>query len=155
MLTITGCSCHKYHFCHDKHKTMLVATKPLSRQNTFFIVSKLCRYHFCRDKHVFCRDKYVFCSVATNTSFVLSRQTRLLLRQTRFCRDKTRYCDKGFLVATKRLSRQNIFVTKMKFVAAGASDSSHRVSAIRGFLSQSPVPVGSIQDDDDVHFYSA
>ena len=77
----------KKYACRDK--IMFVATKgclsfSLSRQNTSFIATKLCKYHFYRDKHVFvatkvCPDKHNF--VATKDVFcrdkhILSRQTK-------------------------------------------------------------------------------
>ena len=101
--TVTGGSCHKYHFCRDKHvfclnKTRLlsrqkytthdksfVATKRLSRQ--IFVETKLCTYHFCRDKsciatNTWCRDKYLsqqkFCR--NKIMFVATKDA--------FCRDK-------------------------------------------------------------------
>ena len=41
LFSITGGSCHKYHFCHDK--PMFVATNTcLSWQNTSFVVTEVC-----------------------------------------------------------------------------------------------------------------
>ena len=79
---IIGGSCHKYHFCRDKHvscrdKSMLVATKLLSPQAYFcrdkrrvlwtgichdktFVATK----YFCCDKHTFVATKDVLAFVA-------------------------------------------------------------------------------------------
>ena len=75
LLSISGGSCHKYHFCRDTC---------LSRQNTSFVATKVClsRQNFCRNKHIFvatkllsrqkyCHDKLTF--VTTNTSFVATK----------------------------------------------------------------------------------
>ena len=81
---IVGVSCHKYHFCRDKHvscrdKSMLVATKLLSRQAYFcrdkrrvlwtgichdktFVATKI--LYFCGDKHTFVATKDVLALVA-------------------------------------------------------------------------------------------
>ena len=68
MATVTGGSCHKYHFCHDKSfvvkKDMFVVTKLLLWQ--IFVTTKHLlswQKYACRDK-TFCHDKHVF--VATN-----------------------------------------------------------------------------------------
>ena len=77
---ITGGSCHKYHFCRDKHvfiatkHAVFVATKLyLSRQIIFVSTNPLTLSHtFVATKDVFYRDKIV------------------LSRQAYFCRDKRR-----------------------------------------------------------------
>ena len=77
LTTIIDGSCHKYHFCRDKH--VFSATKlRLPRQNIYcdkimFLATNTC---------LFCRDKIMF--VMTK---VLSGQT-CLSRQACFCRDK-------------------------------------------------------------------
>ena len=59
--TITGESCHKYDFCHDKHV-------------------------FVMTKHVFCCDKHIF--VVTKVHKHNFVATDFLLRQAYICRDK-------------------------------------------------------------------
>ena len=102
---ITGGSCHKYHFCHDKsfvmikhifccNNSMLVATKVclswqniLVMTNNFVVTEVLSRQaYFCCYKHMFVVTKDVFCR--NKTSF-LSRR-------------KYAYCSKTF-IATKTI----------------------------------------------------
>ena len=45
-------SCHKYHFCRDKHKSMLATTK---RSSGLKVLSQ--QAYFCRDKRRVCREK--------------------------------------------------------------------------------------------------
>ena len=90
VLSVIGGSCYKYHFCCDKR---FVATDTcLSRQNTSFVATKVCRDKsfiakelsrqniFCRDRTFvttnICREKHNFVSV------------KVLSRQAYFCRDK-------------------------------------------------------------------
>ena len=57
LITITGGSCHKYHFCHDKSfvQNIFVMTK-LSyfclTKDVFFVATNTCLsgQNFCRDK---------------------------------------------------------------------------------------------------------
>ena len=100
--TITGGSCHKYHFCRDK-QVFIATNRCLSRQNMSFVATKVCLsgQNFCRDKHIF---------VATN----------VLPLQAYFCPDK------HVFVATKHVfcrDKSMLVATKMILVAARASDS--------------------------------
>ena len=109
-VTISGESCHKHNFSHDK--SFLPTNTCLPRQ--------IC---VCRDKRrqTFCRDKYI--NVATKlwsrqifiaTNIILSRQMfchdqlTFVATNTRWSRQNTSSCrDKSMLVATNRcLSRQ-------------------------------------------------
>ena len=75
-----GGSCHRYHFCRDKHV--------FCRDKIMFVATNICCILLSRQKT---------CFVVSNT-FVA---TKICLSQQNFCRDKI------MLVATKRLSRQN------------------------------------------------
>ena len=84
LLSVTGGSCHKYHFFHVfcRDKSMLVVTKVLSRKSlkclsrqNIFVATKLLsrKAYFCHDKHVFsrrnfCHDKHTF--VATKKVYL-------------------------------------------------------------------------------------
>ena len=77
-MTVIDGSCHKYHFCRDKH---------------VFAATKLClpRQNLCRDKIMFlatntclfCRDKIMFgvTNMFVATSILLSRRKTCLSRQ--------------------------------------------------------------------------
>ena len=83
-ITITGGSCHKYHFCRDKS---FVATNTcLSRQNPSFAATKVSlsrEKYFCRDKSFVATSILLSCQktcfVATNTCF--SRQKLMIFWQ--------------------------------------------------------------------------
>ena len=128
-----------FFFCRDKHvfvatkhdffrdKSMLAATKVLSRQNydcIIFVATNTClsrQTRVCRDKRMLAATKLLSRQV-----YFCRDKTRLLSRQTRVCRDKHNF------VATKLLSRQayvsrdkHVFVaTKMILVAVPANDTS-------------------------------
>ena len=125
--SITGGSCHKHHFCHDKHvfvvtkhvfchdKSMLAATKLLSQQNY------ICCDHFC----CCCDKNFVMTSILLSwqkTCFVVTKVS--LSQQNYVCRDKYLlreiFCcnenvchDKSFVATTILLLQQNTsFVAK-------------------------------------------
>ena len=89
---ITGWSCHKRDFWHDK--SSVTTSTSLSWQKMCFVTAKslswnknvCCNKYTCLSQQTFCRDKHV-----------LSWQTCLSSRQTHFCHDKTVF------VATKLL----------------------------------------------------
>ena len=106
---ITGRSCDKYHFCHDKH--VFVMTNMCFVTTNMFVATKvwLLRQRFCHDKIMF------FATNITSITFVmtnmcLSWQTCVLSRQTCLLWQKYGCCDKGF-VTTKLCFSQQIFVT--------------------------------------------
>ena len=79
--TITGSSCHKYHFCCDKtfvetntslSQQIFVMTKKLLLQQNYVCHSK---HTFVMTKDMFCHDKHIF--TATK---LLSRQKLYLLQ---------------------------------------------------------------------------
>ena len=91
-VTITGVSCHKCHFCHEKTFVMT---------NTSSVVTKVCllQQKFYHDKHtfvttkdMFCHDKHMF--VTTKVSFVHNKimfvATKVLTQQAYFCCNKRR-----------------------------------------------------------------
>ena len=88
--SIIGGSCHKYHFCCNKSFVMTLCLSWLKKKSTNICHNKhnlvmtkglWWQAYFCHDKHVFVMTNHAFC------------------------------CDKSMLVATKVLSRQNIFGT--------------------------------------------
>ena len=104
IMTVSGGSCHKCHFCRDKHlfcrdKSMLAMTKCLSWQ-TYFCHNKifLLRQRFCRNKFLswqtcVCHDKSfvattkdMFCHDKSKHVFVM---TKVLSWQKYFCHDKS------------------------------------------------------------------
>ena len=71
-VSVTGGSCHKYHFCRDKTYVATNMYKCLLRQSTTRHTTKLCLFCVFRDKtKYFCRDKFF-----VTTNILLSRQTR-------------------------------------------------------------------------------
>ena len=78
-------------FCRDK--SMVVATKLLSKQNIFslsrqnmsFVAIKLWKYHFCPDKSFVATNMCLSRQMFVGTNVILSRQTRV-------CRDKNYTC---------------------------------------------------------------
>ena len=137
--SIISGSCYKYHNKHNfvatsillsrqiricrgktrllRDKSMLAASKPLSRQNyvcrdkrfvatkenTYFVATKIClsRENICRDKHVLLRQIFV----ATN--IILSRQTRLSSQKKYAC------CDKTFVATKLCLSWQKWYLWQL------------------------------------------
>ena len=98
LFTIIGGSCHKYHFCRDKHVFVRVCrekTRLLSRQ-------KYAQPYFCPDK-ILSRQAYF---VATKVC--LSRQ-KTTTTKTNFCRNKHKNLDKKYFLAT------NIILSRRKF----------------------------------------
>jgi len=92
---ITGVSCHKCHFCRDKHKallcrdkSMLAATTLLSRQDYVCRDKIFLLRQFVSTKYVFCCDKYMFAV----TKVSLSRQNIFVATKLLFCRDKHAFC---------------------------------------------------------------
>ena len=97
---IIGRSCHKYHFCHDKH--VFVMSNMCFVMTNMFVATKvwLLRQKFCCDKivfhnkyllqQIFCHDKHTF--VVTRVTFCrndhVSVVTNTCLLQQNFCRDK-------------------------------------------------------------------
>ena len=110
MLSITGESCHKYHFCRDK--THLLSRQKYAYRDKGFVATSILlsrQARVCRDKTHVCRDKRT----------VLSRQTYA-------CRDKTfvvtDICRNKHVFVARRACRDKTFVaTKMILVAAPAS----------------------------------
>ena len=99
--SITGSSCHKYNFCHDKSMLviiMFILTKLLLQQ--IFVVclswQKWYLHYFVTTKAMFCHDKHMFVFVTTkmilalfchNKSQVLSWQTHVHI-----CHNKNDTC---------------------------------------------------------------
>ena len=105
-LTITGGSCHKYHFCHDKF--FVVTSTCLLRENTSFVRTKvsLPGQNVCQQKIMFVMTKYC-CRNKVNTC--LSWQKFCCDKHT-FVKTKDVFChDKHVSVATKvSLLQQNL-----------------------------------------------
>ena len=117
--TIIGGSCHKYHFCRDRH---------------VFVVTNI-----ILSRHKFCRDKHTFMFVATSILLLcLSRQAYFCyVCRDRYLSRRMFYCDKMFLwrqkfchdkydfVATKDLfcrDKHCLVATKMRLAATPAKD---------------------------------
>ena len=58
--SIIGGSCHKYHFCCDKHMFVTCLSCKAGGQNVSFVITKVCLswQNFCHNKIV-CHDKYL------------------------------------------------------------------------------------------------
>ena len=122
---ITGSSCHKYNFCHDKSMLviiMFILTKLLLQQ--IFVVclswQKWYLHYFVTTKAMFCHDKHMFVFVTTkmilalfchNKSQVLSWQTHVHIchnkNDTCIILSQQKSCLSHVLVVTKLLSWQN------------------------------------------------
>ena len=100
--TITGGSCHKFHFCRDKH--VFAATKHIfCRDKSMFIATFCCdKLTFVATKHVFCRDK------STGGS----------CHKFHFCRDKHVFAaTKMKLVAAPANDIEPLFITPLRIAA--------------------------------------
>ena len=89
---ITGGSCHKHHFCHNRRCVFFTTNMRLLRQNTSFVATKICLpgHNFCRDKPNFVATKYFCNKICLSRQAYFCRYKRYVLsRQTRVCRNKT------------------------------------------------------------------
>ena len=112
---ITVRSCHKYHFCHDKH--VFVAT------NMTFAATKMCllRQTFCHDKMMFDRQN-IF---VPTKYFCRNKRQVFVMTKDVFCHNKRVCHNKSKIVATKLvatkfslyLSQQNVCHNKNMFAA--------------------------------------
>ena len=112
--TITGRSCHKYHFCHDKH--MFVTTNMCSsQQNTSFVTTKVClsRKLLLRQNYV-CRDKYLSWQQIL-TKDVFCQDKHVFLSQQNFCQDKIYFCPNKYLLWQKLCQDKNILSQQTSF----------------------------------------
>ena len=93
--TLLGGSCHKYHFCHDKH--VVVTTKHVfCRDKSMLVVTQL----FVATNKCLLRQLFVVTKVLSRQKYYVSTNI-ILSRQAYFCRDKTRVCRDKTFVATK------------------------------------------------------
>ena len=100
----------------------------LPQQNTSFVATKLClpRRNVCRDKIMFVATKNVFCVLSRLADFCRDERrvfvaTKICLSRQKFYRNKHTsvetkdvFCrDKHVFVATKRLSRQKLYLWQL------------------------------------------
>ena len=114
-LSITGRSCHKYHFllwqkfCRDKH--VFVATKHIFCRDKIFCVDKtFVVTNICHNKHNFVVTKVL----SWRTCFFFATKDMCLLQRKYAC------CDKTF-VATKLCFSQQNYVCHNKNDTCGSS----------------------------------
>ena len=113
--TVTGGSCHKYHFCRDK--THLLSQQKYVCCDETIVATKI----FCCDKH-----NFVTTILLLQQAYFCCGRRHVLLHQTCFCSDKSACC----FVVTKLCLLPQIFV------ATHVCHNKHNFVATSIFLSQ-------------------